>query len=256
MAGSLTPSQIEAFKRDGCVFPITVFDDDEIARFSSAFEDYIAANRLQDPTLPPAEREKALIFPHLRLDWVYDIVTHPRVADAMESILGPDVMMWDAKLFPKAPRSTSFVAWHQDGAYMPMEPIDHVVTAWIALSPSIKANGAMQVVPGTHANGQIPHVKTFAKENLLSYGQKLEGADVTSDKVVDVELQPGQMSIHHMFVVHGSPPNYSDQARLGISVNYLVPDVIDRAERPRPARLLKGEDRFRHFESFERPVAA
>lgn len=255
MAGSLTRAQIEAFHRDGCVFPITVLEPAEAATFRTAFERYQADYQRRVLAQPPADREDWLVFPHLRHGWAFDLVTHPRVADAIESILGPDLMIWDAKLFPKPPRSTSFVSWHQDGTYMPMDPIEHVVTAWIALSPSTAVNGAMQFVPGSHKAGQMSHVKTFAEQNLLSYGQQLEGAETIASKVVDVELQPGQMSIHHMHVVHGSQANSSDLPRLGISVNYLTPDVIDRAERPRPALLLRGADRYRHFETFGRPAA-
>ena len=254
MAGSLTSEQVEAFQRDGCVFPITVLNPTEAGLFRAEFERYQADYQCRIETSPPADREDWLVFPHLRHGWAYDLVTHPRIAAAIESILGPDVMVWDAKLFPKAARSRSFVSWHQDGTYMPMSPIDHVVTAWVALSPSTAENGAMQVLPGSHNRGQMRHVKTFAEENLLSYGQQLEG-NAVGGKIVNVELQPGQMSIHHMHVVHGSGSNNSDMPRLGISINYLSPDVVDRAPKARPARLLRGVDRYSHFETFERPLA-
>jgi hypothetical protein len=254
MAGSLSRDQVADFEARGCVFPVDVLTAAEAAGFRAAFDAYQAAYRQRIAGTPPADPEDWLIFPHLRHAWAFDLVTHPRIADAIESILGPDVMVWDAKLFPKPPRSTSFVSWHQDATYMPMEPVDQVVTAWIALSDAGAANGAMQFSPGSHKHGQLAHVKTFAEQNLLSYGQEIEGAR-PAEEIVDVELRPGQMSIHHMHLVHGSPPNPSDRPRIGISVNYLTPAVVDHAEKQRPALLLRGRDRYGHFRSFARPAA-
>jgi non-heme Fe2+,alpha-ketoglutarate-dependent halogenase len=254
VAGSLTIEQVETFHRDGCVFPITVLEKEEASHFRAKFEQYIEDHRRRSESVPAANAEDWLVFPHLRHGWVYDLVTHPRIAEAVESILGPDVMVWDAKLFPKPARSKSFVSWHQDGTYMPMSPIEHVITVWVALGPSTAANAAMQFMPGSHKQGQLPHMKTFAEENLLSYGQQLDGEAVRGS-IVDVELQPGQMSIHHMHVIHGSGANNSDIPRLGISINYLTPDVVDRASTPRPAKLLRGKDEFSHFKTFDRPTS-
>src|SRR5262249_62413201 len=125
---------------------------------------------------------------------------------------------------------------------------------WIALSDAGSANGAMEFIPGSHKLGQLPHVKTFAEQNLLSYGQEIEMPSPDRRKV-GIELQPGQMSIHHMHLIHGSPPNPSDRPRIGISVNYLTPAVIDHAEKQRPALLLRGRDRYGHFQAFTRPAA-
>jgi non-heme Fe2+,alpha-ketoglutarate-dependent halogenase len=250
----LSAEQVARFHRDGCVFPVTVFEPDEVRRFRAAFDAYSDAYHRESRTTPPKSREDWLVFPHLRHRWAYDVVTHPRVVDAVESILGPDVMVWDAKLFPKPPRSTAYVSWHQDATYMPMGPLEHVVTAWIALSDSTAENGAMQFLPGTHVEGQKAHAKTFAERNLLSYGQEIE-AEIDPSRIVDVVLAPGQMSLHHLHLVHGSPANPSDRPRIGISVNYLSPDVVDRAEIPRPARLLRGRDAYGHFASFEAPAA-
>lgn len=254
MVGSLRSDQIKTFEDRGCIFPVEVLTPEEAAGFRKAFDAYQADYRRRSALQPPADPEDWLVFPHLRHAWAFDLVTHPRVADAIESILGPDVMIWDAKLFPKPARSTSFVSWHQDATYMPMEPVEQVVTAWIALSHSTAANGAMQISPGSHKLGQQAHVKTFAKQNLLSYGQEIQAPRAAED-IVNVELRPGQMSIHHMHLVHGSPPNPSDRPRIGISINYLTPAVVDRAEKTRPALLLRGCDRYGHFQSFSRPAA-
>lgn len=254
MVGSLTAQQTGAFQKNGCVFPVTVIEPDEAAYFRGAFERYQADYHRRIESSPPADPEDWLVFPHLRHGWAYDLVTHPKIAAAVESVIGPDVMAWDAKLFPKPARSKSFVSWHQDSTYMPMAPIEQVVTVWVALSPSTAANGAMQFIPGSHKQGQMRHVKTFAEQNLLSYGQQIEG-DAVKSGGVDVELQPGQMSIHHMHTVHGSGVNNSDMPRLGISINYLSPDVVDRAPKPRPAKLLRGVDRHGHYETFDRPVS-
>jgi chlorinating enzyme len=250
----LSAEQVEQFHRDGCVFPVSVFTPEEASRFRAAFDAYSERYHRAIEGAPPADREDWLVFPHLRHRWAYEVVSHPRVVDAVESVLGPDVMVWDAKLFPKPARSTHYVSWHQDATYMPMGPLDHIVTAWIALSDSTAENGAMQFLPGTHVAGQQAHEKTFAERNLLSYGQQIR-AEIDPAEVVDVVLAPGQMSLHHLHLIHGSPANPSDRPRIGISVNYLAPDVVDRAEKQRPAMLLRGRDRYGNFATFEPPAA-
>ena len=97
---------------------------------------------------------------------------HPRVLDAVESIVGPDILVWGTSFFIKEPRNKSFVSWHQDLTYWGLDPAD-IVTAWIALSESTYENGAMRVIPATHTMQVVPHKDTFAADNLLSRGQEI-----------------------------------------------------------------------------------
>jgi ectoine hydroxylase-related dioxygenase (phytanoyl-CoA dioxygenase family) len=139
------------------------------------------------------------------LAWVNDIIRDPRVLDPVESLLGPDILCWASGFFAKQPGDGTFISWHQDATYWGLSSPD-VVTAWIALTPSTPESGCMRVVPGTH-RAQIAHRDTFAKKNLLSRGQEIAAA-VDEREAVDVVLAPGQMSLHHVLIVHGSNPSH------------------------------------------------
>ena len=130
---------------------------------------------------------------------------NPRILDAVEGVIGPNILVWGANFFLKEPRSDAYVSWHQDATYWGLEPAD-IVTAWVALTPSTVESGCMRVVPGTHSDGILAHRETWADDNLLSRGQEI-AVDVDLDKVVDVVLKPGEMSLHHVKIAHNSEPN-------------------------------------------------
>lgn len=187
--------------------------------------------------------------PHHCAAWAYELATHPRIVDVIEDLLGPDVMLWDTKLFPKPARSRSYVSWHQDGTYLGLQPMEETLTAWIALSDSLPENGAMQVIPRSHKGGQLMHKATYADGNLLLNGQAIEG--ISSEVMVTLPLRAGEMSVHDMLLVHGSLPNSSDQPRIGVSINYVTPRVRETVM-TRPTVLLRGLDRYNHFEKLIR----
>ena len=144
------------------------------------------------------------------------------------------------------------MSWHQDSTYWGLEPPD-IVSAWIAFTPSRRANGCMRVVPGTHALGQLAHVDGFADENLLSRGQEVQ-VEVDEAEAVDLELEPGEMSLHHVRIVHGSNPNPTDVPRIGFVVRYIATHCRQIGGRT-PAALVRGEDRYGHFDPLPCPAA-
>lgn len=98
------------------------------------------------------------------------------------------------------------------------------VTAWLALSPSTLESGCVSMIPGSHTSGKVEHVDTFGEDNILTRGQEVQGID--PDTAVHIELQPGQMSLHHPWVVHGSQPNRTDGRRIGIALQtYMGADM-------------------------------
>ncbi len=127
---------------------------------------------------------------HLLFTWLNDLVRHPRILDAVEDVIGPNILCWGSSFFIKEPRNPGFVSWHQDSTYWGLDPAD-VVTAWVALSDSIAANGAMRVIPGIHKLDQVPHHDTFRPENLLSRGQEIM-VDVDASQAEMLELQRGR----------------------------------------------------------------
>src|SRR5262249_37978775 len=129
-----------------------------------------------------------------------------------------------------------------------------IVTAWIALSESTLENGAMRVIPGSHTLEVMPHTDTFAPENLLSRGQEIR-VDVDAAKAVALELAPGEMSLHHVRLIHGSEPNPSDKRRIGLAVRYIPTYVRQTVGMIDSATLVRGSDRYRHFRVERRPIA-
>jgi len=123
----------------------------------------------------------------------------------------------------------------------------------VALTPSNASNGAMAYIPGSHTADQIPHRDTFAKNNLLTRGQEV-AVDVDESKAVTIELEPGEISLHHVRLVHGSPANPSDDRRIGFAIRYIPTSVAQVAGRD-SASLVRGVDRYQHFELEPRPAA-
>ena len=177
--------------------------------------------------------------------WAYDLGTHPRVLDAVEDILGPDILLWTVSIFPKYPRDPGYISWHQDGTYWGLDSV-RVTTAWIALTDSTVDNGCMRVVPGSHRRPILPHRDTYAADNRLSRGQEIE-VEVDERDAVDVVLRAGQMSLHHVNIIHGSNPNPSDGSRIGFAPRFTTPETRQIDGEPLTAVLARGRDRFGHF---------
>ena len=140
----------------------------------------------------------------------------------------------------------TIVGWHQDGTYWNLDS-QQVVTAWLALSESNAANGCMRVIPGTQEWSIQPHRDTYSETNVLSRGQEVE-TEFPEDKALDVVLSPGQMSLHHVNLVHGSGPNMSQQQRTGYAIRYISPQVKQTGEEAPTGVLVRGEDRYGNYQ--------
>ena len=175
-----------------------------------------------------------------------------RIVDAVESLLGPNLWCWGAQFFAKPAGDAAYVSWHQDATYWGLSSPD-VATAWVALTPSTRESGCMQVVPGTH-RAQVPHEDRFDDANLLSRGQEV-AVKVDPASVVDVVLQPGEMSLHHVLLFHGSEPNRSAEPRIGFAIRYVPTHVRQLSPLRDSALLVRGRDDFGHFEPERSPEA-
>src|SRR5262249_49071638 len=153
---------IRQYEQDGIFFPVSVLSAEEVSRFRSAFEAMEA--RL-------ADRSKPIYRPHLHYRWAYDLATHPVALDAVEDIIGPDILVHSTIIFYKRPQDPGYVAWHQDG-YYPTLDLPQLISAWIALSDSTIENGCMRVIPGSHRQ-KLVHVEKCASGNLLWKGQEI-----------------------------------------------------------------------------------
>ena len=244
MAG-LSQEAVRQYQREGFVSPVRVMSAAEAGGYRRKLEEIEASGRLPAGAL----RTKC----HLLLTWIDEIVRHPGVLDAVESIVGPDILVWGTSFFIKEPHNKSFVSWHQDLTYWGLEPAD-IVTAWIALSESTSENGAMRVIPATHTMEVVPHNDTFASDNLLSRGQEIS-VEVDESKAVVLALQPGEMSLHHVKLIHGSEPNPSPKRRIGLAVRYIPTHGRQTAGARDSATLVRGRDSFGHFLPEYRPAA-
>jgi non-heme Fe2+,alpha-ketoglutarate-dependent halogenase len=247
----LTDAQRATYRERGYHAPLRAFSEEDAAQRYRRFLDYWQPHGERLKARPPREWGAYLIDTHLFLRWVCDIVFHPRVLDAVESVLGPDILVWGSQWFPKFAHDKAYVSWHQDAAYWGLSPLN-VTTAWIALVPSTRENGCMRVVPGTH-RGLLPQRETYAEANMLSRGQEI-AVEVDERQAVDFELQPGEFSLHHIGIVHGSGPNTSDKSRVGLAVRYISPDVVQQGGARDMVLLARGRDDYGHFDIVVPPL--
>jgi non-heme Fe2+,alpha-ketoglutarate-dependent halogenase len=240
----LSSSAIEAYRRDGFYFPVPALSTSEVARYRECLEKHEAQT---GAPLQGNWRHKA----HLLFTWVDEIVHHPTILDAAEDILGPDLFCWTTNFFIKEARSPGFVSWHQDAFYWGLSR-DDVMTAWVALSPANLESGCMKFLPGSHNQDQLQHIDTFHKDNLLSRGQEI-AVEVDAEASVDCLLEPGEISLHHVKLVHGSEPNRSADRRIGLAIRYIPTDIKQLKVRD-SATLVRGVDRYQNFDHEPRPT--
>jgi len=246
---SLSNDDVSRYGAEGYLSPLPLLDAGEVARYRAAYEAYEDLLAGEIGSKPPAQ-VRLFSETHAFLPWARELTTRPDVLDAVESLLGPDVLVWHTRWFTKRPGDGTFITWHQDGTYWALDP-PKVVTAWIALSRSDDDSGCMRVVPGTHRAGQLPHRDTYEKRNALSRGQEI-AVEVDEDEAVSLALEPGQFSLHHIGVVHGSGENRSTDARIGFAIRFVAPEVRQDVESAF-ATLVRGEDRYGHFELLDPP---
>lgn len=239
MPKMLSAAQVDRFHRDGYLAPLRVVPEDgarEMRRQLEAFE---------------AERGGPLKGPvrfksHLLFKWLNDLIRTPAILDAVEDLIGPNILVWSTDWWIKEAHSPSFVSWHQDSQYWGLDTTK-LVTVWVALSPSIVESGCMQVLPGSHQGPDLKHRETFHDHNLLTRGQEI-AEDIDTSRVVNLELQTGEASIFAFRIAHASPPNASDDRRIGIAIRYIPPDARQTLADRDIASLVRGEDTSGHFE--------
>lgn len=227
---------VESYRRLGFYFPIEVLSPAELSQYTEHFILSQEDDRVRRPS------------PHLGISWLSDLVRHSKILDSVESLVGPDIFCLGSRFFNKPPNSGAFVSWHQDAEYLGLS-FPEVVTAWIAFTPSTRASGCVRFIPGSHAQ-RVAHAEAPSDGNMLSLGQELTVA-VNEDHAVCVELEPGQMSLHHPLIIHGSEPNRSDAPRIGFGIQYIPTRISSRQAPEEGLLLVRGKDRFGHFKHFQ-----
>ena len=237
MPKALREQQVAAYRDDGYVFPIRIMSTEQASDIRSKFD---ALER----EIGGEAQSRFKIKAHLPFPWMNELIRNPVMLDAVEDLIGPNILCWGSSFFTKKAHDPRFVSWHQDSTYYGLRPSE-TVTTWVAFSNSTVEAGCMRVVPGTHRNGILDHEETWSKDNLLMRGQTING--VNEAKAVDIVLQAGEISIHHESVVHGSGPNNSDDARIGLSIHYIAPHVRQTAYDGATALLVRGTDTEGHW---------
>lgn len=241
-----TDSIQQHYQQHGYYFPLDVFTESEalaqgeqIAEIAQSEMIDVLGNRGQINQL------------HVTCPFVNEIIRNPVILDAVESIIGPNLLVWGTSVFLKPARSSGFVSWHQDLTYWGLSN-DREVAVWLALGPVHRKNGCMRFVPGSHQLGQLEHSDQPQQGNLLTRGQNAN-IDIDQNDTVDVTLKPGQASLHHGHLLHCSGPNNTDQPRLGMVINYIATDVQQSISKTDFGMLVRGVDDFQQFQQIPEP---
>jgi hypothetical protein len=241
VAKLLSDQQQQAFRERGIVHPLQVLSRD-LAEFYREQCDRLEADLGGKPRTVEVRQM------HLHFPWAWELTTQQRVLDAVEDLLGPDLLIWATELFAKHPSDANVsIGWHRDGPYMGLDPA-RTVTAWIALSVSDLENGCMRYAP--EANRKQTETVDHRPSDHAATRQTTK--NTPQGGTIPVVLQPGEMSLHDVFVLHGSEPNLSRTKRVGFAIRFTTPHMRPLADRP-PAILARGQDRFGHFDLRQPP---
>ena len=234
------------YMQDGFVVPIDVLSQHEARILRTDLEDAEAelANDVEKLALLKAYPDRLLPS--------FDALTrNETLISAASAVLGPDLMVWSAGLFIKEANSPKIVSWHQDLTYWGLDDIAET-TCWVALSKAHEKSGCMKFVPSSHKTKIVPHIDTYAEDNLLSRGQEI-AVEVNEKDAVVVALDAGQASMHHGLLFHGSGPNTTDDRRIGSAIRYIKPSM-KQATGDRPlVSLVRGQDNFGNFKIVDAP---
>jgi non-heme Fe2+,alpha-ketoglutarate-dependent halogenase len=232
MPGTLTAEQVRSFRERGYLSPVRAMKEDEARNCLRQLE---AFERESGTT-----GENLHMKAHLYFSWAWTLTRSETIVGAARDLLGtPDLFVLASRFWIKNARDRKFTSWHQDLAYFGIDPQD-MVTIWIAITAATRDNGAMRFIPGSHRSLRR-HDETYDKDNLLSRGQTVR--DVDEAAAVDGVLRPGEFSIHHGNLLHSSPPNLSDDRRVGLGL-MIFPAQARSTTGRRSVTLLSGEDRY------------
>jgi non-haem Fe2+, alpha-ketoglutarate-dependent halogenase len=246
---SLTIEQVRSYRYNGFLFPLSALSPGEVADCLAGLARLERDLGSSVADAPVKWRSHA----YAHSPWCDKLIRHPRILDAIEDVIGPDILVWTSTFFIKEANSPTFAAWHQDGTYFGLEPHEEVC-AWVALTDASVDAGCMEQLSSRGAPRQYCHTPLGLAHSINRAGQTItEPLDERGP--VAMALRAGEFSLHHELAVHRSPPNRTPHRRVGIGLNYIPPHV--RVEGPvRPcAMLVRGEDRYGHFDLIEPPRA-
>lgn len=238
MPQRLSRNAVETYRTLGYHFPLDVLSAAEARDYRVRLE---AFEMRQGGPLKGELRHRT----HMLFTWLDGLIRDPRILDAVEDVLGPNLLCWNSSFFIKEADDPGFVSWHQDATYWGLSSPD-VMTVWVAFTPASLVNGCMKFLPGSQTT-QVTHRDTFDANNLLTRGQEV-AVEVDEKDAVCVELEAGQASLHHVLLVHGSAPNRSGDRRIGYAIRYIPTHVRQIVGARDSATLVRGVDEYGHFD--------
>ena len=240
----LNSNQLKQYNEEGYVAPLDILTKDEALDARNEIE-------LIEKEMPNEIDKSGRYNVHLISPKLDAIVHNSKILDAVESIIGKNILVCSTTLFIKNPNEQGFVSYHQDAKYIGLEP-HNWVTAWVALTDSNENNGCMKMWPKSHLNIK-DHNEKFNEGNLLTRGQTVE--NVPEDEVKSIELKAGQMSLHHPRVVHGSGINKSNDRRIGFVIQSYIGTNVKQTLGKNSVQIARGKDKYHHHEIINRTNA-
>ena len=239
----LSSNQLKQYKDEGFVSPINIFSKEKAKEIRNEIE--LIENKI------PGELEKSGRYNAHLISPLLDEVTHnSKILDAVQSLIGENILVCGTTLFIKNPNEQGFVSYHQDAKYIGLEP-HNWVTAWVAITDSNEKNGCMRMWSGSHKDKLKEHVQKFNEGNLLTRGQTVN--NIPNEKTIPLILEAGQMSLHHPTVVHGSELNNSNDRRIGFVIQSYIGTNVKQVLGKNSVQLARGVDEFNYHEKIGRP---
>ena len=241
----LSEDQINQNNEKGYIAPIQALTKDEANEVRKEIE-------LIEKKWPSELSGLGRNYPHLISPILDNVVHNSNILDAVESLIGKNILACGTTLFIKEPDEKGFVSFHQDAKYIGLEP-HNWVTAWVAITEANENNGCMRMWPGTHKEELKHHSDKFDSDsgNLLTRGQTVE--NVPLDKTEPVILSSGQMSLHHPRIIHGSGVNKSKERRIGFVIQSYIGTNVEQVLGKMYVQLARGQDKYNYHETTIRP---
>jgi ectoine hydroxylase-related dioxygenase (phytanoyl-CoA dioxygenase family) len=244
-----TEEQVRRYRHDGFIYPVPGLTPEQAAQAMTDLER--VESRIGMPISKADLKWRGASYVYA--PWAEAIVRNPRILDAVEDLIGPDILVFWSTFFIKEPGTPSFTAWHQDATYFGLEPLEHV-TAWVALSDAGQDAGCLEVLSSQGAPLQMKHSAARLEHSINGVGQTIVGT-VDDREAQAMSLRAGEMSLHHTLCKHRSPPNKAKHRRIGLGISYIPTHVKPTGSYRPTAMLVRGQDRWGHFDPVRGPDA-
>jgi hypothetical protein len=257
----LTKGQLADYEELGFLHSVPILSKDEVAHYRAEVEKTCQAI---------GGRVTRLDGVHMFFRWAWELSTHPRLLNCLEQLLGPNILLKSTRIFYKYGKSSAYVGWHQDGITETL--LDGRAPAvWLGLTAATVENGCLRVVPRSHRLGLLEHssnpdlkplpgadtsaqVQSWSRAHGNELSGRIANLPTDFDPPFDLVMSPGNMSVHHPVILHGSNPNLSTESRIGLSASYSTPELYNG-----PSAVVCRGDGFRnhhHFEVIDKPASA